>query len=114
MDKKSIKIYSILVIIVIVIILIISYTKGNGNSDEKTIQCIADNSLFIVKEGCSACASQKKILEGYLDKFEMVDCAYETEKCVELGIERVPTWIIDNEEYVGVKSIDELKELTGC
>jgi len=114
MDKKSIKTYSILVVIVIVIILIISYAKSNGNSDERTIQCIADNSLFVVKEGCSACASQKKILEGYSDKFEITDCSYEPQKCVDLGIDRVPTWIINNEKHVGVRSIEELKELTGC
>ena len=41
-------------------------------------------------------------------------CFYETEKCVEANIPGYPTWIINNKQYPGVKSIEELKQLTGC
>ena len=41
-----------------------------------------------------------------------IDCWYEREKC--LGIQSTPSWIIKGEKYIGVQSIEKLKELTGC
>ena len=114
MDNKSLKIYILLIVIVLAIVSLITYFKVDGNTDEKTIQCIADNSLLVIKEGCPACAAQEKILEGYLDKFETIDCAAESQKCMDLGVTHVPTWIINNQNYEGVHSIEQLKNLTGC
>ena len=114
MDRKSISIIIILAVVVIGIIFIINYVKGNGNGDETVVECISENSQLIVKEGCLACASQKNILGGHLDKFDMVDCSVEAEKCMNLGIIRVPTWLIEGEKYEGVYSIEKLKDLTGC
>ncbi len=114
MAKKDNLTIIILVIIVIAIILIINYSGGNGNGSEALVQCIADNSQLIVKEGCPACASQEKILEDYMDKFDITDCSIEPQKCMDLGITHVPTWIINEEKYEGVQSIEKLKELTGC
>jgi len=114
MDKKSILIILILALIVTSVILVINYVQRNGNTNEKVIQCIAKNSQLIVKEGCPACASQKTILKDYLNKFKIIDCAYDAQKCMDLGITHVPTWIIKGEKYEGAHTIEKLKELTGC
>lgn len=114
MDNKSLKTYFIIIAIVVIIILGIYFIRGNGNGTEDEMQCIAENSVFVVKEGCSACAYQKNLLGEHLDKFEIIDCAYEAQKCVELEIEKVPTWIIKGEKYEGTHLIEELKQLTGC
>jgi len=114
MDKKSISTTIILAIIVISIILIINYLKTNNNGDQNTIQCIAQNSQLFLKEGCPACASQKNVLGNNLNKFDIIDCTIEPRKCSEFEITRIPTWIIKREKYIGVHSIEELKELTGC
>ena len=112
--KKETKIYLSLTIVVVVVILGIYWAKGNGNSDEKVIQCIAENSQLIIKEGCPACASQENLLKENIDKFNVTDCSVESKKCIDLGITHVPTWIINGEKYEGVQSIEKLKELTGC
>lgn len=112
--KKDVKVYLVLVVVVIAVIVLIYYIKGNGEGEEKTIKCIAENSVLVVKEGCPACAAQKNILEEYLDEFEIIDCANEPQKCMEFGITHIPTWIIAQEKYEGVHSIEQLKELTGC
>ncbi len=112
--KKETKVYLSLAIIVIAIILGIYWVKGNGNGSEALVQCIADNSQLIVKEGCPVCAAQEKIFEGYMGKFDLIDCSIESQKCIDLGITHVPTWIINGEKYEGVQSIEKLKELTGC
>lgn len=103
-----------LIVIVAGIVLVINYIKSNGNSDEETMKCIAENSQLVVKEGCPACAYQKEILKDYLDNFKIIDCIDEYEKCAELEIKHIPTWIIDREKYEGVRSIEQLKQLTGC
>ena len=112
--KKDTKTYLGLTIVVVIIILGIYWAKGNGNNDEAVIQCIAENSQLIVKEGCPACASQEKILENYINKFNVTDCSIKPQKCMDLGITHVPTWIINGERSEGVQSIEELKALTGC
>lgn len=112
--KKDLKVYSVLVIIVIVIIAVIMIIRANGTIDRKTIECIAENSVLVVKEGCPACAAQKSILKGNLDEFEIIDCSDDSQKCMELGINHIPTWVINQEKYEGVHSIEQLKNLTGC
>jgi len=112
--KKETKIYLSLTIVVVVIILGIYWAKGNGNSDEAVIRCIAENSQLIIKAGCPACASQENLLKENIDKFNVTDCSVESKKCIDLGIARIPTWIINGEKYEGVQSIEKLKELTGC
>jgi len=104
----------VIIAVVIIIILVIYLIRENGGGTEEEIQCIAESSLLVVKEGCSACAYQKNIIGENLDKFKIIDCAYEPQKCVELEIEHVPTWIINGEKYEGARSIEELKNLTGC
>jgi len=78
----------------------------------KEIECVSQNSKLFVKEGCSACESQKQILGDYLDEFNIIECSENIEKCLE--IKRIPTWEINNKYYVGIKTLDELKELTDC
>ncbi len=112
--KKDTKVYLGLAAIVTLIILGIYWAKGNGNSDEVVIKCIAENSQLIIKAGCPACASQENLLKENIDKFNVTDCSVESKKCIDLGIVRVPTWIINGEKYLGAQSIEKLKELTGC
>jgi len=114
MDNKSLKTYIILIAAVVVIILGIYFIRGSGGGSEDEWQCVSDNSQLIVKEGCSACAYQKNIIGDSLDKFNMIDCQYEAEKCAELGIEHIPTWIINGEKYEGARTLEQLKQLTGC
>lgn len=117
MKKKEIVIYAGLIILVLTIIFVIMYIKKNGNSDEETIQCIADHSTLIVKTGCSRCAAQKTILGNEnLDKFKIIDCAKEEniQKCIDSGVRLLPGWIINGEKYEDIYSIEELKNMTGC
>lgn len=114
MKTKEITIFAVLVILVIAIILIINYIKANGNHPDEIIKCIADNSILVVSKTCSHCINQKKILEPYLDYFNILEISEHPELNKEYNIIGVPTWIINNQTYAGGKSIEELKQLTGC
>ena len=112
--EKDTKIYLSLVVIVIFIILGIFWAKGNGSTDEKTAKCIGENSVLYMKLGCPACETQEKMFNGNYQYLNKIDCHFETQKCIDAGITHTPTWIINNEKYVGVQTIEKLKELTGC
>jgi len=114
MNKKTISIFIMLIVIIIGIIFSINYIRANGNHDAQTMKCIAENSKILVSKTCSACAYQKEILKDYIDYFEIIDCATNIEECRKYEITGVPTWIINEEKYPGAKSIEKLKELTGC
>ena len=112
MKKKEILILVLLIIPIVIIILSINYLKANGNHNDETMQCIAEKSKLIVSPTCGACASQKQILGDYLDDFELININQQIAE--QYHINAVPTWIIDEQNYVGVKTIEQLKEITGC
>jgi len=110
--KKNNIILFVIIIAIILIISIIFYFKTNNSLDEKTARCIASKSQLYVSKTCSHCAEQKQILGDYFNYFNIIDCLEEIEKCE--NILAVPTWIINNKQYTGVKSLKELKRLTNC
>lgn len=102
------------IIIIIAIIFAIYSVRGNGNHNQETMQCIANNSMLFVSKTCGHCASQKQILGDDLNLFQVYDIHNESELANQYGITRIPTWVINNQKYEGVYSISQLKKLTGC
>lgn len=79
---------------------------------EDIATCIGERSTLYVQLGCSHCKDQEELFGEYYDKLKTVDCAFQQSKCFD--IEGTPTWVIGSRKYVGVHSIPELQELTGC
>lgn len=99
---------------IILAVLILAYfiiTKNN-HTDEQTTKCIAEKSWLYVQLGCHACKIQEEIFGDDYKYLRTIDCWFEQDKCSDIS--RTPTWIINGETYVGVQSIEKLKELTGC
>jgi hypothetical protein len=116
MDKDK-KIYLILVVIILLIITgIYAYRYFYKETpEEQLMKCIAKNTdMLYLSKTCTFCAKQKQVLGDYLSLFKITDCFYEIEKCKEANIPGYPTWIINGKMYPGEKSIEELKQLTGC
>lgn len=112
--KKDKIVLIVLVAIVIGIVIAIDYVQSNGNHSQTTIQCISDNSILIVSKTCGHCANQIEILEDYKDEFEILYVDDDPTLLERYNLRGVPSWIIDNQTYTGVRSIESLKELTGC
>lgn len=117
-DSKPKELLGTIVIILfaLFIILLIFYfnSKPKEVLDDWTMNCIAGKSILIVKSGCSACATQKNILGDYTDKFTLLDAEGNPDIIRIYNITKVPTWVIKDEVYEGVKTIEELINLTGC
>ena len=86
-----------------------------AGEDERVVlaQCLqGKNAELYISSTCPECSSQLEIF-GIAEKFiNKINCNEKPELCQELNA--LPAWQINNSFYYGVKSLDELKELTGC
>jgi hypothetical protein len=103
-------------IIIIAIIILAIYIKNRPapETPEELAKCIGENSVLYVQLGCSACKTQEEMFGENYKHLNVVDCWFDQDKCIKKQIEATPTWEIKNKNYRGVKSIDTLKQLTGC
>lgn len=122
-EQKKLKIsnnlISILIIIAVIGIFIFFFFRNNHNNtagsvSDEVIRCIVDKSEVYVSTGCPHCAKQEEILGSGLQYFSLTDCRKQSQECVDKNIQVVPTWIISGERYEGVRSVEELRNLTGC
>lgn len=67
---------------------------------------------------CPHCADQKAMFQDSADQLPYVECAADGENaqpdlCQQQGIQGYPTWEISGQLYPGVKSLDQLADLSG-
>jgi len=114
MEKKLT--FILIIILVIAAIGVITYIKTPDTTEitPEVMNCIASKSQLYVSSACSHCEQQKEILGEYLGLFNITDCLDDAEVCPSKNIRAVPTWIINDAEYLGAKSLKELKTLADC
>ena len=108
--KSKLITLGIIVLIIVGSILIIN--KKPPQINKEVAKCIGENSVLYVQQGCSHCIREEELFGENYKYLNVVDCFYDREKCGE--ITGTPTWIINGKKYLGFKSIQELKDLTGC
>lgn len=116
MDKSKKRMWINIAITLIILIAGTYYILflNGGNVETNIAKCIGQNAELYWQTGCPACQRQKDMFGENLKYITHFNCAIDTQKCVENNIEKVPTWIIKGEKYIGVQSLEELKQLTGC
>jgi len=118
MGKEKIVTVGIIVLILLVAGAII-YTKNLGiigkatqdNQSEAFAKYLGAHSVLYVQTGCSHCKDQEALFGENLKYLTIVDES-EMQKFLDANVTATPTWIINGEQYIGVQSIDKLKELT--
>lgn len=113
MKKSSLVTFGIIIVVIILSVIILSNNAESKVSSE-TAQCIGENSHLYVQLGCHYCEQQEAMFGKNYKHLNVTDCFYEKDKCINMNIQGTPTWIINGQQYVGVKQIEELKRLTGC
>lgn len=114
LSMKKENLITLLVILGVIIISLIFFNNSNNSINEETVKCIGQNSELYTKLGCHACEIQEDMFGENYKYLTVIDCFYDMNRCAEKEITATPTWIINGEKYIGVQSIDKLKELTGC
>ncbi len=103
-------------VIIFVLILassIIFLKISQEKADKQLAECIG-NSVMYSQTGCSHCKEQEDKFGENVKYLTIVNCLEEIDECIKFNITSTPTWIIKNKPYVGVLSLNKLKELTGC
>lgn len=99
---------------------IVIYSKSTGLAvkniaSEEEARWIGEHSVLYVQAGCIHCKEQEDLFGDNVKYLNTLD--YFTkgnkQKFIDAGIEETPTWIINGQKYVGVQTIEKLKELTG-
>ena len=103
---------TLIIIFVVILLSTIILIKPASKTSEEVVKCIGKNSKLYVQLGCNACKKQEEIFGENKKYLEIIDCWFERDKCSK--ITHIPTWVINEKEYVGLQSIEKLKELTGC
>jgi len=116
MKKKISKSNTITLVIILVIAIIstLALTKPESVTKEELIKCIGKNSVLYTQIGCTHCKTQENLFGENYKFLTVIDCFYDREICSQKGIPGTPSWIINDKLYLGVQSIDKLKELTKC
>jgi hypothetical protein len=109
-NKKSKKF--ILIVLILIVLVIIIFPEKNTETPEEIAKCIGEKATLYVQLGCPHCRTQEQMFGENLQYLTIVDC-YETPKECS-GIKGTPSWKINNKIYLGIQSIEKLKELTGC
>jgi hypothetical protein len=111
MKKRSLITITIVVAILILSIILIN-KPASATVSKSTAICVGENAKLYTQFGCHACETQEQMFGENYQYLSVVDCFYNIEKCE--SITHTPTWVIDEEKYIGVQDIEKLKELTGC
>ena len=111
MKKRSLITFTVIVAVIILSIILINRPQKVDVS-KSTAMCIGENSKIYVQFGCHACETQENMFGENYQYLSIIDCYFQPEECS--SITHTPTWIINEQKYTGVQSIETLKQLTGC
>jgi len=106
------RIINIIILIILIIAVYFAFFYNPAPPEVELAKCIGKNSILYVQQGCPHCERQKDLFGENLQEITVVDCSVAPQDC--LGITHTPTWKIKQENYIGVHSIEELKNLTQC
>jgi len=120
--KRKIGIASVILVVGVIILYFAAnlvtkftgYTIAPILAKEDFARCLGEKTNLYVKAGCPSCANQEEMFGDFLVHLNITDCAIDPEMCVNAGIEKIPTWIINGKKVIGSRSLDELAELSGC
>ena len=116
-SKEFISAASGLTLIVVgLVVYFLVFAGSNPDSPEgKLATCLRDRGATMYGlPTCPHCQDQKEMFGDSFKYINYVNCSANREKCINEGIETVPTWTIDGENFVGVQELDELAEKAGC
>jgi len=119
MDKNKAITIGIVMVILLVAGGIIYFKNFSGAATQdipsvEVAKWIGEHSVLYYQPSCSHCIEQEKLFGENVEYLTMIDCTQSEnqQQCIDVGITATPTWIINGEKYIGVQSVEKLKELT--
>lgn len=120
MNKNS-KIAAIIIGILSLAVLILIYKTGGSDKPPAGFyndfaKCLTGKGIEMYgKNSCSYCEKEKNNFGDSFKFINYIECSADPKKCVEKGVNRLPTWIFpDGKKLEGVQGLDKLSEESGC
>ena len=101
--------YLIIIGILILFVGIIYPFNNVGAISKEDAEFIGDNSVLYIQKGCPHCEKQLKLFGNNKEFLKVIDCWNNYKECQD--IRGVPTWKVDNKNFYGIKSSEELKNI---
>ncbi len=116
---KNILIISIIIAAGLIALLIWGGVKNIEKANpvmDSFAQCLASKNITMYgAEWCSWCKKEKANFGDAFKYVPYVECPENTKKCLELGINGYPTWILtDGRKLQGYQGLEKLSRESGC
>lgn len=115
MNKKII--IGILSITALILISFIFYSRQPTNKElDSFAKCLSEKGVAMYgTDWCSHCQNEKKSFGQSFRFINYIDCQKNPQKCVDAGVNGLPTWIFeDGRKLEGEQGIEKLAEESGC
>lgn len=77
--------------------------------------CLATKQVAMYgSDSCEACLRQKGMFEQDFNRIQYINCDIDQEECTQKGIQQWPTWMYNDQAFVGVQSFQDLAKISGC
>ena len=116
---------ALIVILNVIPLIYFNIRASSGENYDELAQCITAKGINMYGSfRCGFCAKQRALFGDSFQYINEIECHpqgknAQTELCLEKKIEGTPTWILEPngteiKRYLGLRSIEELKEFSGC
>jgi len=86
-----------------------------ASSYNSVAECLtAKGAKMYGSEESSTSRKQKELFADDFEKISYTDCSVNKDSCDSAGVSSYPTWIIDNQKFVGKYSVESLAAKAGC
>ncbi|MBT4334683.1 hypothetical protein HOD61_02605 [archaeon] len=111
-------------LVLLIFVIITSFTLAQINNitgaailieQKEYTKCLTEKNVELyITENCPKCVAQKDIFEKNFKYINSIDCSDKLTECETLGLTEYPTWIINNQLFIGIYSLNELVEFNEC
>ncbi|KKP38832.1 MAG: hypothetical protein UR28_C0012G0011 [Candidatus Peregrinibacteria bacterium GW2011_GWF2_33_10] len=105
----------ILAILFLLIILVFWYKNKDFNAVDKFARCLTENNVVMYGvDYCQSCQNQKQMFGDSFKYIKYINCDFNRAICQDLGVSVYPVWMFENKPFPGVKSFQQLSDLSVC
>lgn len=114
--SKVIIILGLAVLATVIIFAVKQSANESSNNLDAFAQCLTQKGLVMYGSAtCPHCQNEKNRFGEAFQHVNYVECLTESKRCVEKGINSVPTWVLaDGQKLVGEQGLEKLAVVSGC
>lgn len=113
---KNVRLPIVITILVAALAALIFFLWPPAAASTKTFgECLTEKGVTMYgADTCENCLEQKRLFGEDFSRVNYVNCAFQSSLCEERGIMVYPVWARDNNVLIGVQSLANLSEFSGC